>query len=78
LSGRGPVTFDLATEGDWMTKAKPTYKEQIKIKIPIAGGIDLPISVTFVNRNNLINERNVVGKFGFTLDTARLISLFSK
>src|SRR5205807_2754459 len=21
LSGRGPVTFDLATEGDWMTKA---------------------------------------------------------
>lgn len=78
LSGRGPVTFDVGAEGDWMSKASPTYKGQLKVKIPIADGIDLPISVTFANRTDLVNERDVVGKFGFTFDTAKLFSFLSK
>ena len=78
LGGRGPVTFDMATEGDWMTKARPTYKGQLKFKIPIADGVDFPISVTLANRSDLINERDVVGKFGFTFDTAKLFSFLSK
>ncbi|HEY6767600.1 MAG TPA: hypothetical protein VI386_22825 [Candidatus Sulfotelmatobacter sp.] len=78
FSGRGPITFDVGTEGDWMTKARPTYKGQVKIKIPITDGIDLPVSVTFANRTDLINERDVVGKFGFTFDTAKLFSFLSK
>lgn len=78
LTGRGPVTFDLSGEGDWMTKTSPTYQGQIKVKIPIAEGIDLPISITFANRTDLIKERDVVGKFGFTFDTAKLLSLFTK
>jgi hypothetical protein len=78
LSGRAPVTFDTAVEGDWMTKTSPTYKGQLKLKIPIAEGIDLPVSVTFANKTDLIKEKDVIGKFGFTFDTAKLLSLFSK
>jgi hypothetical protein len=78
FSGRGPVTFDIGTEGDWMTKVKPTYKGQIKVKIPITDGIDLPVSVTVANRTDLIDERDVVGKVGFTFDTAKLFSFLSK
>jgi hypothetical protein len=78
LTGRGPVTFDLSGEGDWMTRTSPTYEGQIKVKIPIAEGIDLPVSITFANRTDLIKERDVVGKFGFTFDTAKLLSFFTK
>jgi hypothetical protein len=78
LSGRGPVTFDTAVEGDWMTKTNPTYKGQLKVKIPLTDGIDLPVSVTFASRTDLINEKDVIGKFGFTFDTAKLFSFLTK
>jgi len=38
----------------------------------------LPVSVTFANRTDLINERDVIGKFGFTFDTAKLLSFLTK
>ena len=48
-------------------------KGQAKIKIPIADGIDLPISLTFANRTELIDEKEVRGQFGFTFDLSRLV-----
>jgi len=78
LTGRGPVIFCTGMRSGWMTSVKPTHEGQIKINIPIADGIDLPVSVTFANQSTLMNGRNVIGKFGFTFDTAKLSSLFSK
>jgi len=78
LMGRDPVTFDLGGEGDWMTKTSPTYQGQLKVKIPIVDGIDLPLSITFANRTDLIKERDIIGKFGFTFDTTKLLSIFTK
>jgi hypothetical protein len=72
LSGRSPLYFFLASEGNWMSGAPFNYKLQGKVKIPIANGIDFPISLTFANRTNLIDERDVRGQFGFTFDTAKL------
>jgi hypothetical protein len=78
LTGRDPITFDVGGEGDWMTKTSPTYKGQVKVNIPIVDGITLPVSITFSNRTDLIKERDVIGKFGFTFDTTKLLSLFAK
>ena len=59
-----------------MNNVDAIYKAQGKLTIPIADGIDFPISVTWANRSNLIDEKEVRGQFGFTLDTARLIRAF--
>ena len=79
LAGRSPLYFFLASEGNWMSGAPFNYKLQGKVKIPIAEGIDFPISLTFANRTNLIDEKDVRGQFGFTFDTAKLFrTLLSK
>jgi hypothetical protein len=76
LLGKKPLFFDVATQGSWMNNTDAIYKAQGKITIPIADGIDFPISVTWANRTRLIDEKEVRGQFGFTLDTARLIRMF--
>jgi len=76
LIGKKPFFFDVATQGNWMTGGKSIYKTQAKITLPIADGIEFPVSVTYANRTELIDEKEVRGQFGFTLDTARLIRAF--
>lgn len=72
LIGRGPLYFYLASDGNWSNGNKFIYRLQGKVKIPIADGIDLPLSLTFANKKDLINERDVRGQFGFTFDSAKL------
>ena len=72
LAGRNPVAISLAGEGKWMTEMKPIYKGQFKVVVPLIEGIDLPVSVTYANRTELIDEEEVLGQFGVTFDLARL------
>jgi hypothetical protein len=73
LAGRSPLYFFLASEGNWASGVPFTYKLQGKVKVPLMDGIDFPISLTYANRTNLIDERDVRGQFGFTFDTAKLL-----
>ncbi|HKS42804.1 MAG TPA: hypothetical protein VJX74_19485 [Blastocatellia bacterium] len=70
--GRNPIYFYISGEGKWMSGMDATGKVQTKIKIPITEGIELPISFTWANRTELIDERDVRGQFGVTFDLARL------
>ena len=48
---------------------------QIGLNVPLKGlGVKLPISVTFANRTELINEKVVRGNFGFTFNWDTLLS----
>ena len=76
LLGKKPMFFDISTSGSWINNVDAIYKAQGKLTIPIADGIEFPISVTWANRTSLIDEKEVRGQFGFTLDTARLIRAF--
>jgi hypothetical protein len=49
-----------------------TRKGQVKLTVPIALGMSLPISVTVANRVELIDEAEVRGHVGFTLDFSAL------
>ena len=50
---------------------------QIKLTIPIKdSGIKMPFSITFANRSELIQEREVRGNFGFTFDLDTLFARF--
>jgi hypothetical protein len=67
-----PRPFLLSTfaEAKWANNNKSTYTGQLKLTIPIPGltGMNFPISVSVVNRPDLIEERVVRGRFGFTID----------
>jgi hypothetical protein len=76
LVGRSPLYFYLASEGNWVSGTKSIFKLQGKVKIPIAEGIDLPLSLTYANRTELIKDKDVRGQFGFTIDTAKLFRAF--
>ena len=76
LVGRSPLYLYLGSEANWASGKPSIYKLQGKVKIPIAEGIDFPISITFANRTDLIQEKDVRGQFGFTIDTAKLFRAF--
>ena len=48
---------------------------QLKGELPIAGGMMLPLSMTYANRAELIDESEVRINFGFTIDTDKLFAL---
>ena len=74
LSGKDPWVLSLSSQGSWMTSTSPTYEAQTVLTIPIASGVDFPISFTYANRTALIKEADVKGKFGFTFDLAKLLN----
>ena len=74
-----PVTFDPSLqfgEEKWLTKTSPTYTVQAKVTVSIINGVDLPISVSWANRTELIKEADINGRFGFTFDVAKLMKAF--
>lgn len=48
---------------------------QAKIVIPLATGVDLPISMTYASRSEYIDEEEVRGNFGISIDTDKIYSL---
>jgi hypothetical protein len=48
---------------------------QVKLTLPIASGVSLPLSISWANRTELLDETEIRGHFGFTLDTDKLFAL---
>jgi hypothetical protein len=65
--------FSTSGEAKWLSGAKPNYIGQLKLTIPLFDGISLPISLSVANRSDLINEKTVKGRFGFTFDLTKLM-----
>ncbi|HWC77708.1 MAG TPA: hypothetical protein VG778_09605 [Blastocatellia bacterium] len=76
LEGRLPIFLSFAGDGCWMTDVKPLYRAQAKVTIPLWGGIELPLSVSYANRTEFIDEDDIRGKFGFTFDVVRIAQAF--
>jgi hypothetical protein len=66
-----PVT--VALSADLQRKNADTeFRVQVKIDFPLARGMKLPVSFTWADSPERINEKEVRGMFGFTLDTSKL------
>jgi hypothetical protein len=75
LRAQAPLMLTASFSGGWHRESDDIYKGQVKLTVPMPGrlgGVSLPISVTFANRTELIDEREVRGQVGFTLDFAAL------
>lgn len=71
-----PLLLSTSAEAKWTNNDKSIYTGQLKLTIPIPGltGMNFPISVSFANRSDLIDERVVRGRFGFTIDITKLLT----
>jgi hypothetical protein len=71
-----PWLLSSSAEAKWANNNKSTYTGQLKLTIPIPGltGVNFPISLSVANRSDLIKEKTVRGKFGFTIDITKLLS----
>jgi hypothetical protein len=71
-----PLLLSTSAEAKWANNDKSTYTGQLKLTIPIPGltGVNFPISVSLANRSDLIDEKVVRGKFGFTIDITKLLT----
>lgn len=67
--------FELSGRAKWMADAKDELIGQAKLDFPVADGVSIPLSVSVANRRELINETEVRGMLGFTVDSSRLMSL---
>jgi hypothetical protein len=62
-----------------MERMGPIYRGQLKVNLPIPrieslAGFEIPLSLTIANRSELINETEVRGTIGFTVDTSQVLA----
>jgi hypothetical protein len=50
-----------------------SYKIQAKTALPLTGGISIPVSVTYASDADLIQEDDVRGQVGFSIDLSKLV-----
>lgn len=78
LGGAGSRRFlDFAAEAN-NRNDEDVFKAQAKFTLPITTGIDLPLSITWANRTDLVDEKEIRGLIGFTLDYAQLLDALKK
>ncbi|HEV2860075.1 MAG TPA: hypothetical protein VGX48_03645 [Pyrinomonadaceae bacterium] len=70
------VDFSLGGEGKWMTGSKSEWKTQAKLKFTLMDGFEVPFSFTYANRTELVDESEVRGQIGFSIDFAKALRLF--
>ncbi len=76
LKDLSKVTYSLSTRLERMKETRANVAVvQIKIEIPIATALSLPFSFSYANRTELINEKEVKGHFGLTLDLDKLFAI---
>ncbi len=73
-SSRGPISLSGSVKAKWLAHTPSIYIGQLKLSIPIATGLELPITLTAANRSELIDEEEIRAHIGFTVDTSKLIS----
>jgi hypothetical protein len=72
---RSPLSLSGSWEAQWRSDRSATNRLQAKLTIPIPGlrGLTLPISLTYANDPDLIDEEHdVLGQVGFTFDFSQL------
>jgi hypothetical protein len=78
LEGARRIRLGLAGSGRWLTGMEDQYVGQLKVVIPILDGIEIPMSMTVASRTDLVDEAEVRGLVGFTVDVSRLIPLLGR
>jgi hypothetical protein len=70
---RIPISLTAAGEGDWGTNGTPIYKAQLKLKVTIFPGVDLPLVGSYVNRTTNVPRADLKGQLNISFDFAKIV-----
>jgi hypothetical protein len=69
---RKAMYFDFAGEAS-RDEMETTYKLQLKTSVPVMAGIAIPVSLTYASNSKLIQEDEIRGQLGFSIDVSKLV-----
>lgn len=77
LRGRSAMTLAVAGFAGVSIRDESdhVFKLQAKLAIPIGEGINMPVSATWASRSELIDEAELRGQIGFTVNVAGILSV---
>jgi hypothetical protein len=75
---RIPISLIAAGEGDWGTNGTPIYKAQLKLKVTIFPGVDLPLVGSYVNRTANVPRPDLKGQLNISFDFAKIVKGIKK
>lgn len=75
LTGRSPITLTLAASAaaDVNELSDGLAKVQLRLMLPLAEGVNVPLSATWASKTDLIDESNIRGQIGFTFNITQLL-----
>ena len=71
-NGKDSATIEASGQGQWGSKS-PTYQSQLKLTIPVAAGVAIPLSCGYANQTQLLKDNYVFGHIGVTFDLSKLL-----
>ena len=72
----GKVTFSVSAQLErFREKGTNIAVANFRLELPIAAAVSIPLSVSYANRTELLNEKEIKGHFGLTFDLDKLYAL---
>lgn len=78
VAGKTPMYFDVSADTSLLHSDR-TYRAQLKAVLPITAGLQIPVSVTWANKSELITEDSKIsGQVGISFDFSKVSGFFSR
>lgn len=78
MAGPDPIALGIAVEGEVFDGRKPIWKVQGRLTIPVLEGISFPVTATWSNRSELVDDDDLFGRVALAIDTSRFLLALSK
>jgi hypothetical protein len=76
-AGRAAMYLDFAADASVLNDDR-TYRAQAKATIALLKGLQIPVSLTWANREDLVDESNVTGHIGISFDFSKAGDFFKR
>jgi hypothetical protein len=74
FDGRAPISLAVAGSGQFAKDEIGIWRVQARLLLPIAEGVNVPASVTWASRSDLIEESRLIGQVGFSFDASQIFA----
>jgi hypothetical protein len=74
FDGRAPISLAVAGSGQFAKNEIGIWRVQARLLLPIAEGVNVPASVTWASRSDLIDESRLLGQVGFSFDASQIFA----
>lgn len=78
VAGKTPMYLDFAADSSLLHSQK-TYHAQVKAVLPISRGLQIPVSITWASKSDLVKEDSKIsGRVGISFDFSKISGFFAR